>query len=57
MQRRNEEKVMIFPSTTLLQLIVWVAKRLGLELEIPDIGAFDALDEHEVIEQLHYGRD
>lgn len=48
---------MIFPSTTLLQLMVWVARRLGLELEIPDIGAFDALDEHEVIEQLHYGRD
>ena len=48
---------MIFPSTTLLQLIVWVARRLGLELEIPEIGDFDALDEREVTEQLHHGRD
>jgi hypothetical protein len=48
---------MIFPSTTLLQLIVWVARRLGLDLEIPEIGVFDSLDEREITEQLHYGRD
>ena len=48
---------MMFPSTALLQLIVWIAKRLGLGFEIPEIGVFDALDEREINEQLHHGRD
>ena len=48
---------MIFPSTTLLRLIVWLVRRLGLDFEIPEIGFFDSLEEREVNEQLHYGRD
>ena len=48
---------MIFPSSALLHLFVWIAKHLGLDLEIPEVGAFDSLDEREVNDQLHYGRD
>jgi hypothetical protein len=48
---------MIFPSTTLLRLVVWVCEHLGFEIGIRGSNAFDPLDEREVSEQLHYGRD
>jgi hypothetical protein len=48
---------MIFLSTSMLWLIDRLAKLLGLDLGIPQNIGFDSLDEREVTEQLHYGRD
>ena len=48
---------MIFPSTIVLRLMDWIARRLGFDLGIPENIGFDSLDEREVIDQLHYGRD
>lgn len=48
---------MIFPGTALLELIVWIFRNLGLDLEISEIGVFDSLDEDELTDQLHHGRD
>lgn len=48
---------MIFPGSTLLWLIDWLARIVGIDFGIADNIGFDSLDEREVSEQLHYGRD
>ena len=46
---------MIFPNSFVLRFIDWIATRLGLNLRA--IHIVDSLDEKEVADQLHYGRD
>ena len=48
---------MISPNNTMLRLMEWIARRLGIDLGIRESSVFDSLDEREVTEQLHYGRD
>lgn len=48
---------MIFPVTTLLRFMNWIAERLGLDLDLQKDRIMDPLDEREVSEQLQYGRD
>jgi len=48
---------MIFPGTALLRFMNWIADRLGFDLELEDDRIMDPLDEHELSEQLRYGRD
>jgi hypothetical protein len=49
--------MMIFPSTTLLRVLVWIAHRFGVDLDLEVDGIVESLDEQEVSEQLQYGRD
>jgi hypothetical protein len=48
---------MILPGTMLLRLMDWLASRLGFDFGMRGGNVFDSLDEREVNEQLHYGRD
>jgi len=48
---------MFLPSNSVLSIIVWIARRFGLELDLSDQWIVDGLDEGEVTEQLWYGRD
>jgi len=48
---------MIAPSDPLLRLVNWIANRLRFDLDFREDGIVDSLDEHEVSEQLQYGRD
>ena len=48
---------MIFPGTALLRFMNWIADHLGFDLDLQDGRIMDPLDEHEVSEQLRYGRD
>ena len=48
---------MIFPGNTILRLMEWIAERLDFELDLSDDRIVDPLDEHEVTEQLQFGRD
>ena len=48
---------MIPPNTALLRFMNWIADHLGLDLELDEDRIMDPLDEHEVSEQLQYGRD
>jgi hypothetical protein len=48
---------MMVPGTTMLWLVDRLARLLGLDLGIFEIIEFDSLDEREVTDQLHYGRD
>jgi hypothetical protein len=48
---------MIFPSTTVLRLVDWIADRLGIDLDLREEHILDPLDEHEVSQQLNHGRD
>lgn len=48
---------MIFPSTTFLRVLDWIALRLGIDFTPDEDGIVESLDEREVSEQLRYGRD
>ena len=48
---------MMIPDSTMLRLIVWIARRLGLRFDLDGESIIPSLDEHEVSEQLRYGRD
>ena len=48
---------MILPSGIFLNLVCWIADKLGLELGLCDDTLIDSLDEREISEQLQYGRD
>jgi hypothetical protein len=48
---------MILPNDMVLRFFGWIAGRLGLDLDFGEDGVVGSLDEHEVSEQLQYGRD
>jgi hypothetical protein len=48
---------MIFPSTTILRVLDWIALRFGIDFGLDEDGIVESLDEREVSEQLRYGRD
>ena len=48
---------MILPGTALLRFMNWIVDRLGCVLDLEEDRIMDPLDEHEVSEQLQYGRD
>jgi len=48
---------MIFPGNTMLRLMEWIVERHDFELDLSDDRIVDPLDDHEVVEQLQYGRD
>ena len=48
---------MIPPNTALLRFMNWIVDRLGFVLDLEEDRIMDPLDEHEVSEQLQYGRD
>ena len=48
---------MMFFSNAMLYLFDWIASRVAIDLDPPGGGACDSVDEREIIEQLHYGRD
>jgi hypothetical protein len=49
---------MIFFSNSVLHILDWIADRLALDLGLREEGGcLDCLDEREIIDQLHYGRD
>ena len=48
---------MILPGTALLRFMIWIADHLGFDLDFEEDRIMDPLDEHEVAEQLQYGRD
>ena len=48
---------MILPGNVFVSFVVWILERIGLEFDLPNERVIDPLDEHEVSEQLGYGRD
>jgi hypothetical protein len=48
---------MILPSDTVLRIVDCIARHIGLDLGLPESSVLDSLDEREVTEQLHFGRD
>ena len=48
---------MIPPNTALLRIMNWIVDRLGFVLDLEEDRIMDPLDDHEVSEQLQYGRD
>jgi hypothetical protein len=49
---------MMFFSNAMLYLFDWIASRLALDLGLREEGGcLGCLDEREIIDQLHYGRD
>lgn len=48
---------MIIPDNTVFRFMDWIAKRLGFDFDLQKDCIVDSLDEHEVSEQLQYGRD
>ena len=48
---------MITPNLIVLKIIGWIADRLGIDLDLREGHIVDPLDEHEVLRQLHHGRD
>jgi hypothetical protein len=43
---------MIFPSTTILRVLDWIALRFGIDFGLDEDGIVESLDEREVSEQL-----
>ena len=48
---------MITPDSAVLKIMGWIANRLGFDLDLQEDGFFDSLEEREITEQLHHGRD
>jgi len=48
---------MIGPVTALVRVVKWIASHLELDLHLHEDGVVESLDEHEVSQQLQYGRD
>ena len=48
---------MIINDSIMLRFFNWIAERLGMSFDFQDDNIVDSLDEHEVSEQLDYGRD
>lgn len=48
---------MIVPNDTIVRILDWLARRFGPDLGLPASSVVDSLDEHELSEQLHFGRD
>ena len=48
---------MIPPNTTLVRIVSWLAELLGLRFELDEQGLIDHLDENDLTEDLHFGRD
>ena len=48
---------MILPNSMLFRFVDWIADHLGLDLKLGEDRILDPLDEHEIVEQLQYGRD
>ena len=48
---------MIISDTIMFRLINWIADQLGLTLDFREQTIVESLAEHEVSEQLRYGRD
>jgi len=48
---------MIPPNTALLRIMNWIVDLLGFVLDLEGDRIMDPLDDHEVSEQLQYGRD
>jgi len=48
---------MIFPGNFFASFVIWILEKFGLEFALPDERIVDPLDEHEISEQLRYGRD
>jgi hypothetical protein len=48
---------MIFFANTVVSFVAWILRRFGIEIDFHTQGIVDSLDEHELREQLHYGRE
>jgi hypothetical protein len=48
---------MIPPGSVFVSFVAWILERFGLGFTLPAERFVDNLDEHEVTEQLQYGRD